>query len=325
MSWKIDCAGSIWRCCRRCYCWPCLRCWVGAATERVCKSWLRWRFLHLGGEVTELQSSNNDPLVHALVCPSPQLQALAQAVGARLGVAVVDAQPNLAADHLNAGFILQLDEQGLALQQLGRKPPGPVRVDFGAGAVEHRRKFGGGKGQMIAKAVGLNKGAALTVLDATAGLGKDGFVLASLGCQVQLLERSPVVAELLADGLRRGLLSQDGELREIVQRLTLQRGDSRTLLAGQVAAEFDIVYLDPMFPERSKSALVKKDMAAFHQLVGGDEDAGELLSLARKIARYRVVVKRPRKAPCLNQLAPTYQLTGKTSRYDIYVNAKIGI
>ncbi|GAB3093253.1 class I SAM-dependent methyltransferase [Aestuariicella hydrocarbonica] len=230
------------------------------------------------------------------------------------------------------GFVLLLTEQGLALQQLGKKAPGPIRVDFGAGAMAHRRKFGGGAGQMIAKAVGVKASRPLHVLDATAGLGKDAFVLASLGCLLTLHERNPVVAELLADGLRRGRQTGDLELATILERMTLLACDSLLGLAnnpqlggapGVDIAPIDIVYLDPMFPDRSKSASVKKDMAVFHQVVGKDEDADELLPLARSVAQYRVVVKRPRKAPFLNSEAPTYQLSGKTSRYDIYVNKKI--
>ena len=78
-----------------------------------------------------------------------------------------------------------------------------IYVDFVEGELAHRRKFGGGKGQMIAKAVGLNKGFVPTILDATAGLGADAFVLASLGCEVKMIERSPLARLLLADGLER--------------------------------------------------------------------------------------------------------------------------
>lgn len=231
-------------------------------------------------------------------------------------------------------FALLLDELGLALQQLGKKAPGPIRVDFASGSVAHRRKFGGGSGQMIAKAVGVKISRPLSVLDCTAGLGKDAFVLASLGCSMTLLERTPIVAALLSDGLARGRVCADAQTREICQRMQLIKQDSQAYLQQlveiQLAAStegegsaIDVVYLDPMFPERSKSAQIKKDMLAFHTVVGADPDADTLLPLARQVARYRVVVKRPRKAPFLNEVTPSYQLEGKTSRYDIYVNAKI--
>lgn len=84
-------------------------------------------------------------------------------------------------------FALQVGELGLQLQQLGPDAPGPVRVDFVEGGAAHRRLYGGGSGQMIAKAVGIAQGVRPRVLDATAGLGKDAFVLASLGCEMSLI------------------------------------------------------------------------------------------------------------------------------------------
>ncbi len=225
-------------------------------------------------------------------------------------------------------FVLVWDEQGLALQQTGSRAPGPVRVDFTAGAVDHRRRQGGGKGQMIAKAVGLGSGIHPRVLDATAGLGKDAFVLASLGCEVRMLERSPIVHALLSDGLRRAHLHAaetcDEDLARILQRLSLVAGDARGYLESLAQASApQVIYLDPMFPERDKSAEVKKDMRAFHTLVGRDEDADELLALALVHARNRVVVKRSRRAPFLAGRAPGYQLEGKSSRFDIYPMKKL--
>lgn len=268
------------------------------------------------------------PLAHAplwVVCQAPALMLQAQTLAEQLQ------QPlhiNLELAALSAPeFVLVLDQQGVALQQTGRKAPGPIRAEFAEGAVDHRRKFGGGKGQMIAKAVGVKAGVYPKVLDATAGLGKDAFVLATLGCYVQLLERSPVVHALLADGLARARehsAYEDPELAQIVARMELLAVDSQNYL-GQIAdAERpDVIYLDPMFPDRQKSADVKKEMAAFHHVVGKDEDADSLLDKALAKANYRVVVKRPRKAPHLANRTPSYQLEGKSSRYDIYTLKKL--
>lgn len=215
----------------------------------------------------------------------------------------------------------------IALQQTGRKAPGSIFVEFTEGAVDHRRKFGGGKGQMIAKAVGVKAGVYPRVLDATAGMGKDSFVLATLGCQLTLIERSPIVQLLLQDGLRRAqefAQVQDPELLQVIERMHLLTQDSRAYLESLTPEQFpDVIYLDPMFPERQKSADVKKEMAAFHSVVGKDEDADALLPLALAKVNYRVVVKRPRKAPFLNSQAPSYQLEGKSSRYDIYTVKKL--
>jgi 16S rRNA (guanine1516-N2)-methyltransferase len=283
----------------------------------------------------------SSPLI--ISCLDAHLQRRASTIAQQLG-AQLDGEHSLKAlydrNNTDMQFVLQFDEQGLALQQLGKKVPGPIRADFYGGSVAHRRKFGGGSGQMIAKAVGVKISRPLSVLDCTAGLGKDAFVLASLGCRMTLLERTPTVAALLDDGLARGRGCDDGPTREICQRMQLIKQDSQAYLQALVSAQgggtvqgeagsvgelssIDVVYLDPMFPERTKSAQIKKDMLAFHSVVGADTDADALLPLACQAAKYRVVVKRPRKAPFLNNAEPSYQLEGKTSRYDIYVNAKI--
>ena len=214
-------------------------------------------------------------------------------------------------------LLLLFDEQGLALQVTGKGAPGPVRAEFVTGKMGYRREHGGGAGQLVAKAVGLQKThSSLHVLDATAGLGQDAFVLAGLGCRVTLLERNPVIHALLADGLARAALNPD--CAPIVARMELKPGSSIEWLeqAGPDAA--DVIYLDPMFPHRDKSALVKKEMQVFRRVVGDDDDSSELLAAALTSARYRVVVKRPRKAPAVEGPEPATRIEGKSSRYDIY-------
>ena len=191
-------------------------------------------------------------------------------------------------------------------------------IDFASATNNYRRLHGGGKGQPIAKAVGIKKyGLPLTVIDATAGLGQDAFVLASLGCKVIMIERSPQVAELLTDALLRG--SQTEEIKNIINNMQLITGNSVEILNNLPASEYpDIVYLDPMFPERTKSALVKKDIRALKELVGEDLDADLLLTAALKVAKRRVVVKRPKIAPYLQNLTPKVSQVGKANRFDIY-------
>lgn len=260
-----------------------------------------------------------------VICQLPQRLAQAQALAEHLQAPL---QINLDITALTSPeFVLVFDEQGISLQQTGRKAPGPIRAEFAEGSVDHRRKFGGGKGQMIAKAVGVKAGVYPKVLDATAGLGKDAFVLATLGCHLQMLERSPVVHALLADGLLRArdhASYEDPELAQIISRMELLAADSQDYLT-QISNDDrpDVIYLDPMFPDRQKSADVKKEMAAFHHLVGKDEDADSLLEKALAKANYRVVVKRPRKAPFIANKTPSYQLEGKSSRYDIYTIKKM--
>jgi 16S rRNA (guanine1516-N2)-methyltransferase len=220
-----------------------------------------------------------------------------------------------------AQFALQLGEQGLQLVELGPQAPGPVRVDFVEGAVAHRRLFGGGTGQMIAKAVGVQPGVRPRVLDATAGLGRDGFVLASLGCSVTLIERQPLIAALLEDGLARAACDRD--VGPIVARMRLLTGNAIELMKAWQGEPPQVIYLDPMFPHRDKSALVKKEMRLFRPFVGDDLDAPALLQAALALASHRVVVKRPRKAPIIDGGKPGYALEGKSSRYDIYPLKKL--
>lgn len=220
-----------------------------------------------------------------------------------------------------ADFALQLGAEGLQLLQLGPDSPGPVRVDFVEGAVAHRRKFGGGSGQMIAKAVGVQPGIRPVVLDATAGLGRDAFVLATLGCQMTLIERQPLIAALLEDGLARA--GRDLETAAIAGRMHLLQGNAIYLMDNWQGEPPQVIYLDPMFPHRDKSALVKKEMRLFRPLVGDDQDAPALLRAALALATHRVVVKRPRKAPIIEGAKPSFSLEGKSSRYDIYPKRKL--
>ncbi len=214
-------------------------------------------------------------------------------------------------------YLLFGDDQGLGLQATGKGAPGPVRAEFATGKAGYRLEHGGGSGQLVAKAVGLQKTRQpLDILDATAGLGQDAFVLAGLGCRVTLLERSAVVHALLADGLARACLN--AAIAPVVARMSLSHADSARWLEQAEGPVADVIYLDPIFPHRDKSALVKKEMRLFRDLVGADEDAGGLLAAALAKARYRVVVKRPRKAPALAGPEPAARVEGKTSRYDIY-------
>lgn len=194
-------------------------------------------------------------------------------------------------------------------------------IDFASASNNYRRLHGGGNGQPIAKAVGLKTyGLPLTVIDATAGLGQDAFVLACLGCKVILIERSTTITNLLADALQRGLAVE--AINNIIANMQLMPGDSIQILNTLPADQHpDVIYLDPMFPERKKSGLVKQEMRLLKELVGDDQDADQLLAVARAIAKKRVVVKRPKNAPFLNKINPHASQIGKANRFDIYMPA----
>ncbi|MCW9710971.1 class I SAM-dependent methyltransferase [Avibacterium sp. 21-586] len=216
--------------------------------------------------------------------------------------------------------LVQTEQNGierLELRKLDEPKLGAVYVDFVSGAMAHRRKFGGGRGEAIAKAVGIKKDYLPRVIDATAGLGRDAFVLAAIGCQVRLVERHPVVYLLLQDGLQRAY--QDVEIGAMMQQNMQLLPVKQISELAQQGVRADVVYLDPMYPHKAKSALVKKEMRVFQHLVGADEDADTLLAPALHIAQKRVVVKRPGYARFLAEKAPHFSRETKNHRFDIYL------
>lgn len=158
-------------------------------------------------------------------------------------------------------------------------------------------------------------------VDATAGLGEDSLLLAASGFEVLMLENDPVVAALLADALSRA--ADVPELAPVVGRMRLVEGDSVAELARMRAAGEapDVVYLDPMFPERRKSAAVKKKFQLIHHLERPcpEEEQVALLEAALAVGPRKVVVKRPVKGPHLAGVKPSYTIAGKAVRYDCIV------
>ncbi len=191
-----------------------------------------------------------------------------------------------------------------------------LAVDFVGGRVGYRSRLGGGRGQHLPRAAGFTNGSTPTVIDATAGLGRDAFLLASLGSHVTLLERSPEVYKLLEDALLAARVAGP-RVADVVARMTLLYGDAINLLSGLKA---DAVIVDPMHPHRRKSSLVKKEMRLLRRLVGEDSDALELVQAALASARKRVVLKWPRHADALDGLPkPCHRILGKTMRYDVFM------
>ena len=235
-------------------------------------------------------------------------------------------QASLQANESDCKFAFVYDDAGLSIVCLDRDSLLRARADFHGPTVNYRRLKGGGRRQMIAKAVGLASNPRTRVLDATAGLGRDAFVLASLGCEVIMMERVAEVGVLLDAALKDAYLwghEHDPDLISILDRMKVVKGDARSLMKDeQMTPSPDVIYLDPMFPHRTKSAQVKQEMRLFQSLVGSDTDGGELLSLALSQAKERVVVKRPRLAPLIDSGAsPNHQLEGKRNRFDVYLSS----
>ena len=221
-------------------------------------------------------------------------------------------------ESVNTELLLELTPEQLQLVDLSMQTE--IHVDFTTGALAHRKKYGGGRGQTIAKAIGMKPGQSPpSIIDATAGLAKDSFVFACLGCPVTLIERSPIVAALVEDAIVRA--SDDAEFSRFLEKgFRLLNTDARNYITSLTDDDRpDVIYLDPMYPERKKSALVKKNMQILQKLLGKDEDSEQLLSAALDCARKRVVVKRPKGAEQIPGRKPTLAYESKTTRYDVYV------
>lgn len=193
------------------------------------------------------------------------------------------------------GWCLFVDTGGLMLRN-GRDG----RFRLSDTAYDRRRA----RNSALARACAAGPG--LRVLDATAGWGTDGLALAGLGCHVRMLEQHPQVFAMLDDRLRRSGM-----------RASTEWADARSRMRGAVAERHDIVYLDPMFPPRNKTALPARPLQVLREIVGGEApDAAELLALARRCARSRVVMKQRARGPAVGD--PDWRVAGRTVRFDVY-------
>lgn len=191
--------------------------------------------------------------------------------------------------------------------------------DFVGGSVGHRFRHGGGRGQALPKAIGMKGGKNPKVVDATAGLGRDSFLLASLGAEVIMIERSAHMHKLLTDGMARAK-DAGGDVAEVMKRMSLLHGDSKEILPSLSP---EIILIDPMHPPRTTSSLVKKEMRLTREIVGLDEDSADLAKIALGCASNRVVLKWPRRAdPIPDIRAPSHQIIGKSTRYDVFMITK---
>lgn len=243
-----------------------------------------------------------------VVCAAAERRAEAQALARQLGVECLEEMPP-EPDRL----ALVLDAERLQMQWSDPRAPGAVRAEFVRGRDGWRARSGAPRGEALARAAGLRGDHRPAVIDATAGLGRDGFLLASFGCSMALVERHPVVAAVLRDGLARAAAAP--AMKEATERIELIEDDAHTVLTARTA---DVVLVDPMYPPRRKSAAVRKEMQLFQALVGEDDDAEALLRAALGAARRRVVVKRPSGAPPLAGCEPSGSVEERSTRFDIY-------
>ncbi len=216
-------------------------------------------------------------------------------------------------------YLLILGAEGFAFCDTTQQTAGAVKSDFLSGQFFHRLRTTGIKQELLAKAVGIKAGERPRILDATAGLGRDGFLLASFGCTITMIERHPIIALLLADGLSRALI--DPSLSFIVKNnIEFYQAEAIEHMAGlELHNKPDVVYLDPMFPQQKSSAKVKKEMQLFRIVAADHTDAPELLKSALQCATKRVVVKRPLQGAAILGEVPSFQIKGVSTRYDIYL------
>lgn len=263
--------------------------------------------------------------------------AYAEALAAHLKTTLLHTTPD-------APVWLSVDAVGLSLTDGDQA----MRGDFTK--LQKRLQYHNLTHELLVKATRVKGREKLRVIDATAGMGEDSLLLAAAGCEVTLFEQDPVIAALLQDTMRRAL--EDAALHEIVMRMQLVEGDSIGHLrkfgeagTGSYAPEDDaghacpaltasaatgndadtalkrpdVIYLDPMFPERQKSGLVKKKFQLIHYLEAPAENEEALMQAALTARPFKIVVKRPAKGPYLAGLKPSYSLDGKAIRYDCYV------
>lgn len=248
----------------------------------------------------------------AITYTKSNLQNRAEQLAQKLSLDLVDKDNN------SYDYLLTLTEAHLELRVV-KENYSPLVIDFLSGKIAYREQHLQNKNELIAKAIGIKKNKHLSVLDATAGLGRDSFILANLGCQVLMLERSAILFQLLQDGLERYKVHTENN-KDI--SLNLIHADAKNFLTNLAQEQYpDVIYCDPMYPERKKSALVKKEMRILKDLLGNDLDAADLLNIARHKAA-RVVVKRPRLAEYLADQKPNFSYTGTNTRFDVYLNSR---
>ena len=266
-----------------------------------------------------MAETNEAPRIAVIATHESELaRAATIASDLQLPLAGVYAGPTESAD-----FFVVVSAHSLGLQAANEKMQRPFCIDFTHGTQFYRREHATLKSEMLARSLGVKPQDHRLIVDATAGLGKDGFILAALGFRMILLERAPVLYLLLKDAMARANLH--ALTKPATERLQLVHTDSIQWLnnyqrSGQ--EPISVVYLDPMFPPRQKSAAVKKDLSLLQRLLPPTCDQEPLLRAALACATKRVVVKRPRLAAPLADLKPHHSLVGNSSRFDVYLTPK---
>ncbi|USS94121.1 class I SAM-dependent methyltransferase [Buchnera aphidicola] len=188
-------------------------------------------------------------------------------------------------------------------------------INFLSGKNNFRRKYNRKK-ELIIKAVKIKNSKKTIILDATAGLGKDSFILASSGYKIFMIEKNKIIYQLLKNGLKR--LYKNMEINMWIKKKMILFHDDSLNFFKHTKIIPDVIYLDPMFLNKKKT-LPKKDMSILKILVSKQKITKNLLKKSIKFTKKKVVVKRPIKAPYLENIKPTYIIYGTKYRFDIYL------
>lgn len=226
-----------------------------------------------------------------------------------LGVAIVEHVADL-----DMYLHLQSDRLVLVVNNPQLKKPVRFCVDFTQAKTSYRAQKT--STELLIRAVKIQKKLPFAVVDGTGGLGRDAFLLAAAGCRVDVFEKNKIVGALFEDGLRRG--KRHPHYAEVLERITLHKVDMITHLNTFIPKPM-VIYLDPMFPKRTKSAKVKQDMQILQRIIQDSDDEKQLFKAAWDAGPHKIVVKRPIKEHPVADLKPSYRVKGKAIRFDVYL------
>ncbi len=192
-----------------------------------------------------------------------------------------------------------------------------VCVDFVNGAQGYRHARSGTRKEAIARAAGVTGRFQPSILDCTAGLGRDAFLLATLGCEVTALERNETIHALLEDGLARA--RQASQSADAAARIALLSCDAHSYLAEMTKGSVEVIYIDPMYGNSQRRAAPKKELRLLQELLAESADSNDLLPSALHSAGKRVIAKRHARAEALEGPSPDHVIAGSSTRFDVYM------
>ncbi|MES3036720.1 MAG: class I SAM-dependent methyltransferase [Bdellovibrionota bacterium] len=197
-------------------------------------------------------------------------------------------------------------EEGVSLTDREKRV---LKINFDTDPAYHRQKVF--KKDPLIKALGVSQGRH-RVWDLTAGLGRDALMMAHYGLQVTSFERNPALFLLLQEAAR-----SSEECKSLKLRFDFQDAETVLTQLPQPFPENGVIYFDPMFPTKKKSALPPQEMVILRELTGADEDAEEIIEKIHHIPGARAVIKRPDSAPQLKGVS--HSIMAKLVRFDVII------